>query len=168
MDQKEKMVAGIVVVSFFIFLITGLAFVYSTSSEGGAVPGIFQPLLQYHVEFMALMGLFGFFSGLVVYSVLGSEIQKHKRVAKANIGIIMKFLDEREGELVSLLLKKGGMTTQSEISRLPGMTRLKAHRMVKRLEQRGILHVEKYGKVNMVRIIDELKPVEETSSQSSP
>jgi uncharacterized membrane protein len=71
----------------------------------------------------------------------------------------MKFLGDDEREIVDLLLRKEGMTTQSEIAKLPGMSRLKAHRIVKKLEDRGIVHVEKYGKINMIRIVDELKKV---------
>jgi uncharacterized membrane protein len=37
------------------------------------------------------------------------------------------------------------------------MTRLKAHRVVKKLEERKIIHIEKHGKINMVRVVDELK-----------
>lgn len=55
------------------------------------------------------------------------------------------------------MIDKEGMATQSEIARIPGMSRLKAHRIVKKLEDRGIVHVEKYGKINMIRMVEELK-----------
>ncbi len=103
------------------------------------------------------MGVFGVSSGLVVYSILNATIEKQEKAAKTNMGIIMKFLGEDERNILDLLSSKGGMTTQSEISRLPGMSRLKAHRVVRKLEDRGIVHVEKNGKINMIRLVDELK-----------
>lgn len=106
---------------------------------------------------MVLMGVFGVSSGLVVYSILNATIEKQEKAAKTNMGIIMKFLGEDERNILDLLSSKGGMTTQSEISRLPGMSRLKAHRVVRKLEDRGIVHVEKNGKINMIRLVDELK-----------
>jgi uncharacterized membrane protein len=69
----------------------------------------------------------------------------------------MKFLSNEEREVLRLLLERGGMTTQSEIAKLPGMSRLKAHRIVRRLSDRSIIYAEKHGKINMIRIVDELK-----------
>lgn len=157
MDTRKKMAIGILVVSTFIFLVTVLIFVYALSSKGEAVPEIFQPFLEYHIQFMGIMGLFGVFSGLVTYSVLNSTLETQKRVVKANIDIIMKFLSPQDREIVALLLQKDGLTTQSEISKLPGMSRLKAHRIIKKLEDSRIVHVQKYGKINMIRIVDELR-----------
>ena len=96
-------------------------------------------------------------SGLVVYSILNATIEKQEKAAKTNMGIILRFLGEDERNILDLLTSKGGITTQSEISRLPGMSRLKAHRVVRKLEDRGIVHVEKNGKINMIRLVDELK-----------
>ena len=157
MDLRKKLILGVLVVSVFIFLVTVLVFVYTLSSEGVEVPPIFQPFLQYHIHFMVIMGVFGVGSGLMAYTLLNATLEKQKKMAKANIDIIKKFLSPEDREVVSLLISKDGMTTQSEIAKLPGMSRLKAHRIVKRLEERGIIHVEKYGKLNMLRIVEELR-----------
>ena len=144
-------------VSVFIFLVTILVFVFALYSQGQEIPRILEPFIEWHMHFMVLMGMFGIFSGLVVYNIMSATLEKQKQLVKTNIGIIMKFLGDDEREIVDLLMRKEGMTTQSEIAKLPGMSRLKAHRVVKKLEERGIVHVEKYGKINMVRIVDELK-----------
>ena len=157
MDIRKQIVLGMVVVSIFVFLVAVLVFVYALYSQGQEVPSFLQPFLDYHMHFMVLMGLFGVGSGLVGYSMMNATLENQKKLVKTNIDIIMKFLSEEDREIVALLLSKEGMTTQSEIAKLPGMSRLKAHRVVKKLEDRGIVHVEKYGKINMVRIVDELK-----------
>jgi len=157
MDIRREIVLGLIVVSVFIFLITVLVFVYALASGGERVPEILQPFLKYHIQFMVVMGLFGVGSGLIVYSILNATLEKQKRIVQTNLGIIMKFLSPEEREVVRLMGDKEGMTTQSEMAKLPGMTRLKAHRIVKKLEYRGIVHVEKYGKINIVRLVEELK-----------
>ncbi len=159
MNEPKKIAAGLIVVSIFIFLVTVLVLVFSLYSVGQAVPDILAPIMQYHVQFMVLMGVFGLGSGLIVYSLLNAQLEKQKQVVKTNLDIIMKFLSPEDREVLRLLLDKEGMTTQSEIARLPGMSRLKAHRIVKKLEGRGIVHVEKYGKINMVRMVDELRDI---------
>ena len=157
MDIRKRIVLGLLVVSTFIFLVTVLVFVFALYSQGQAIPAILQPFISWHMEFMVLMGVFGVFSGLTVFSIMNATIERQKQVVRTNTDIIMKFLTSEDREIVELLLSKQGMTTQSEIARLPGMSRLKAHRVVKKLEDRGIVHVEKYGKINMIRIVDELK-----------
>ena len=157
MDSRKQVVLALVIVSIFIFLVSVLVFVYALSVEGSNVPSFLVLFLQYHIHFMVLMGLFGVFSGLVVYRITSTTIERQQKAARANMNIILKFLSDPEKDLVKLMLEKGGMTTQSEISKLPYMTRLKAHRIVKRLEGRGLVHVEKHGKINMVRIVDELR-----------
>jgi hypothetical protein len=157
MDKRQTIVLGIVTVSIFIFLITVLVFVFALYSEGQPVPDLLKPFMEYHIHFMVLMGIFGVGSGLLTFSLLNATIEKQKHAVKTNMEIIMKFLGSDEREILRLLLEKDGMTTQSEIARLPGMSRLKAHRIVKKLEERGVVHVEKYGKINMIRVVDDLR-----------
>lgn len=157
MDIRKKMVLGVLIISIFIFLVTILVFVYALSSKGEAVPDIFRPFVDYHIEFMVIMGFFGVFSGLIVYIVINSTIEKQKKAMKTNIAIIMKFLSKDDREILTLLMSKDGITTQSEISKLPGITRLKAHRVVRKLEQHGIIYIEKHGKINLIRLVEDLK-----------
>jgi hypothetical protein len=160
MDIRKKILLGWLIVSTFIFLVAVLVFVFALYSQGQEIPSILEPFIEWHMHFMVLMGLFGVLSGLMVFSIMSSTIEEQKQVVRTNTDIIMKFLTEEDREIVRLLLSKQGMTTQSEIAKLPGMSRLKAHRIVKKLEDRGIVHVEKYGKINMIRIVDELKGIE--------
>ena len=160
MDIRQRIVLGIVVVSAFIFLVTVLVFVYALYSQGQTIPPFLAPFIEFHMHFMVLMGVFGVCSGLAVYNIMNATLEKQKKLVKTNLSIIMKFLSQDDREIVDLLLTKDGMTTQSEIAKLPGMSRLKAHRTVKKLEDRGIVYVEKYGKINMIRIVDELREIQ--------
>jgi uncharacterized membrane protein len=157
MEIRKKIILGITTVAIFIFLTTVLAFVFALYSQGQEVPELLAPFIHHHIEFMLLMGIFGLLSGLIVYSIMTQTLEKQKKIVKTNTDIIMKFLGHDEREVLQLLLTKDGMTTQSEIAKLPGMSRLKAHRITKKLESRGIIYIEKYGKINMLRIVDELK-----------
>ncbi len=152
-----KIILNLIVVAIFIFLVSVLVFVFALYSEGQPVPPFLSLFLQYHIPFMVLMGLFGVASGLISHSILKSTLEKQKKIVQTNTDIIMKFLSEEDRKVFRILKEKGGLTTQGEIANLENMTRLKAHRLVKKLEDRGIVHVEKHGKINMVRLVDELK-----------
>lgn len=167
MDSGRALMAGVFVISCFLLLVVGLVFVYAISASGESVPSLLRPLLVYHVQFMLLMAVFGVLSGLLGYTVVNAAVEKKEQAVRTNAEILMKFLGAGEQEVVDLLNKKEGRTTQGEIGRLPGMTRLKAHRIVKKLAERGVLHVEREGKVNMVRLVDELRsPAAEKTVQT--
>ena len=149
MEARVKIILNLIVVSVFIFLVSVLVFVFALYSEGQQVPPFLSLFLQYHIPFMILMGVFGVAAGLISYSILKSTLEKQKKIVQTNTDIIMKFLSLEDRNVFQVLKEKGGMTTQSEIANLENMTRLKAHRLVKKLEDRGIVHVEKHGKINI-------------------
>lgn len=157
LDQGKKILSGLLVISVFIFLVTVLVFVYAFSGNPGQIPSIFLPFLQYHIESMLAMGFFGVLSGLIFYSITHSTIQKQEKIAKNTMSILLKFLAGDDKALIQLLLEKGGVTTQSEVAKVNGMGRLRAHRTAKKLEERGIIRVEKHGKMNLLKLSEELK-----------
>ncbi len=156
MDQRLLIVIGILAVSSFIFLITVLVLAYSMYYDNKDIPEYLIPFIRNHSEFMVLMGLFGVISGVTVFMLISNSIKKEQQILRTNIMIIRKFLSDDEATVLDELLKKGGSLSQTDISHLPGMTRLKAHRIVKKLKGRGIVHVDKFGKINRIRLVEEL------------
>jgi DNA-binding MarR family transcriptional regulator len=71
--------------------------------------------------------------------------------------IILKFLNPSERKVVERLIERKGNVLQSEISRMEGMTKLKAHRAVKDLERKGIIKTESYGKTNRIILSKDVK-----------
>ncbi len=71
---------------------------------------------------------------------------------------IMKLLNPSEKKIVERL-SENGSCLQSEISRMEGMTKLKAHRAVKELERKGIVKLEQYGKTKKLILKKEMKDV---------
>ncbi|MBI5223915.1 winged helix-turn-helix transcriptional regulator [Candidatus Micrarchaeota archaeon] len=146
----------LVLVSCFIFLITLLVVVFSLYPNGDA-PELLRPVIEYHTQLMVMMAILGVSTGFFVYRTLNAKIEKQQKVIQSNMELIMRFLSAEEREILNLLNEKQGRTTQSEIAKLPGMSRLKAHRLIKKMEERRLIHIEKYGKINMIRIVDELQ-----------
>lgn len=70
---------------------------------------------------------------------------------------ILKFLNASERRILERMLESEGSVLQSEIGRMDNMTKLKAHRAVKNLEQKGILKTEPYGKTNKIFLTNDIK-----------
>ena len=76
-------------------------------------------------------------------------------VSKADVALSLMEGDERA--VVGRIVEEGGRVTQSEISKVKGLGKVKAHRVLERLEKRGILAKEQYGKTNMVKLSEKYR-----------
>lgn len=76
-----------------------------------------------------------------------------------NNASILKLLNSNEKKVIERIIGNKGSAFQSEISRMEGMTKLKAHRAVKELERKGIVKLEQYGKTNKIILAKDIKEV---------
>jgi len=106
--------------------------------------------------FVPLSFLLFFFSTLagtvgVVYFLIMPEIQT-KNISEGNQEDLFSFLLPDERKIVEILIKHEGEYLQKQISKEAGFTRVKTHRVIVRLAQRGIITVEKRGNTNVIRL----------------
>ena len=71
--------------------------------------------------------------------------------------VLLKFLNYNENKIVKKLIENNGSILQSEISRMPGMGKVKSHRILKDMKIKGIISMEKYGKTNHINLSEDVK-----------
>jgi uncharacterized membrane protein len=71
---------------------------------------------------------------------------------RENTAMVLKTLKPEERSIVNVLDAHGGTYLQKYITKEAGISRLKTHRVVAALSERGIVQVEKYGNTNQVRL----------------
>ena len=106
-----------------------------------------------------IMGFLGAIIGAIIVYFLMSRITKTQIVQKKNTKIILNFLTDHEKKVIELLMNNNGQTFQYELNRIPGLTRVKTHRLLKSLSDKGIITIDKYGKINKVILNKELLEV---------
>jgi len=77
---------------------------------------------------------------------------------------LLKFLNYHENQVMKKLIEHDGMVLQSEISRIPSMGKVKAHRVLQDLEQKGIIKKEPYGKTNRILLDETIKKIFSSST----
>jgi uncharacterized membrane protein len=77
---------------------------------------------------------------------------------------LLKFLNYHENQVMKKLIEHDGIVLQSEISRIPSMGKVKAHRVLQDLEQKGIIKKEPYGKTNRIILDETIKKIFVSSS----
>ncbi|MDD4251331.1 MAG: hypothetical protein PHX27_04035 [Candidatus ainarchaeum sp.] len=60
-------------------------------------------------------------------------------------------------KIVTKLIENNGQILQSELSRIEDIGKLKSHRIIRRLEERNVIEIEKHGKTNIIKIKKEIK-----------
>jgi len=68
------------------------------------------------------------------------------------LDMILVFLSKEEREIINFLVEKNGTSTQADISRLPGMNRVKAHRSMQKMQEKNLLDITAHGKVRNVAL----------------
>ncbi len=61
-------------------------------------------------------------------------------------------LRDDERKIVQLLLENDGQMRQYELDHMTGLNKVRVHRILKALEDRGVVEIQKIGKVNNVRL----------------
>src|SRR5207253_5097491 len=86
----------------------------------------------------------------VSYFLVQAEIKNyHARSngnGKENTAMVLKTLKPEERSIVNVLHPHGGTYLQKYITKEAGLSRLKTHKLVATLSERGIVQVEKHGK----------------------
>ena len=110
----------------------------------------------YLMPFMAFIGLL---VGTLVYYIMSDKIIQKEQSLQRNTKVILNFLTGQEKKVIETLIENDGKVQQYEVSHLPGLNKLKTHRILVNLEQKGIIYKEKYGKINKIALNRELYDV---------
>jgi len=92
----------------------------------------------------------------VIYFLVLPEMKNYYATGngngKENTAMVMKTLKPEERSIVNVLDVHGGTYLQKYITKEAGLSRLKTHRVVAALSERGIVQVEKHGNTNQVTL----------------
>ncbi len=110
----------------------------------------------YLLPFAAFVGLL---IGTIVFYIMSDKVVQQEESLKKNSKIILNFLTGQERKVIETLLENYGKVQQYELSHLPGLNKLRTHRILVNLEQKGIIHKERLGKINKIVLNEELYKV---------
>ncbi len=84
---------------------------------------------------------------------------KGEKIRRKDNGNILKLLNPNEKKVVERIIENKGSVLQSEISRMDGMTKLKAHRTLNGLKRKGVVKLEPYGKTNRITLSKDIQEI---------
>jgi hypothetical protein len=109
----------------------------------------------------------------VVYFLILPEIKTYKmgssaKAAEIAAEMVMKTLKPEEQKVILVLRAHGGRYLQKYISKETELSKLKTHRVIARLSERGLVRVTKRGNTNEITLVEWLtKPLTQHNSSSA-
>ena len=95
------------------------------------------------------------FVGALLFYLFSLKIEKKEKVISKNLEVLSSILDQDENDVLDLIVKHNGEMPQSMISKK--YDKIKAHRILKKLQEKNIIDLKKEGKNNKVILKKELK-----------
>jgi len=113
------------------------------------LPFFFIPLSSLLFLSVVLVSVVG-----VIYFLVLPEMKNYVAGnGKDTTSVVLRTLKPDERKVVDVLYGHGGTYMQKYITKETGLSRLKTHRVVAALSERGIVHVEKRGNTNEVSLV---------------
>jgi len=149
--------AGLAVSMFII----ALSFAPSESPLnvlGELLTGGFSPNLAILIPLSALLFLLTLLVSVVgiIYFLVLPEMKNYvvgTGTGKDTVAVVLRTLKPDERKVVMVLDAHGGAYLQKYVTKEAGLSRLKTHRIIASLSERGILTAEKRGNTNEVTLV---------------
>ena len=135
-----------------IMLIAGFSIVVAAFTLYFALAGYLDPELigtisqnstpYYLIPVLSLIGL--------VVGSLAFQFLSNGEKGKVKADSILKLFDPPERMVIGKLLENDGKVQQIELSRLPGLNKVRTHRILNEMERKKIIKRERYGKLNLI------------------
>ena len=122
---------------------------------GQLLTGGFSPNLAILIPLSSLLFLFTLLASVVgvVYFLVLPEMKNYVSIdGKGAASVVMRTLKPEERKVVGVLDVHGGTYLQKYITKEADLSRLKTHRVIAALSERGIVQVEKRGNSNEVTL----------------
>lgn len=94
------------------------------------------------------------FVSSLLYYLFSLKIDEKEKIITKNIEILNSILDDEEKKVLDKISKTGELE-QKEISEM--FDKIKAHRVIKKLHEKGIIEIKKNGKTNKIKLNKELR-----------
>jgi uncharacterized membrane protein len=157
---SKRTIAGVIILICAVALV-----IYSPTLIAYTNPGIctINGVCQHEQRLILLEDLIplfiiiGIVIGVGVFFFMSSRIEAKEQDLTKVTDALIQFLGKDEKLVVQKLLENDGKVLQAEVSRIEGVGKLKSHRIIQRLSDRGVIEIEHFGKTNIIKLNKGLK-----------
>lgn len=158
MNEIQSLLLILGIITGFVFIVTFTSVYVSDVLINQNACGCVIPI-PLMLVILSSLGLFvGFITSFVFTKKINKETQDMTKEKKILRIIFLKQFDPEERKVIEYLIQNKGNTTQSEMSKLLN-DRVKAYRIIKKLDKRGIIKIKNNNnsnKTNLISLTEEI------------
>jgi uncharacterized membrane protein len=153
-SNRRTIVGFMILVCLIALALYSPAIISRTNPTECTIDGVCQHELreQLLTDLIPVFILIGIVIGAVVFFFMSSRMENREKELQKVTGALVQFLGKDEKLVVQKLLDNHGQVLQAEISRIEGIGKLKSHRIIQRLSDRGVIETESFGKTNRIKL----------------
>ncbi|MFH1393978.1 MAG: hypothetical protein ABII71_03215 [Candidatus Micrarchaeota archaeon] len=159
-DKNRKVFLGLVAVALFMLVVFYVPRFFEQEVPKICIEDGICQHEQYAETVIALMPaiiVLGFLFGVAAsYLYFERKIELPVPSADKNKAYL-SMLHPSERKIMQKIIESGGESLQSDLSRIEGVGKVRAHRVIDRLIRRGVLEKEEKGKTNILRLRKDLR-----------
>jgi len=140
----------IIILAIFIYLVTYIH--QDVTSKNSLIFWTVENHLPITVGLIILSGFIGYITSTLIYR----QVTKTKKESQKLLEMLFLFLNKDETEIINSLVQNNGTIKQVDISRLPGMNRVKAYRSLQKMQEKNIIDITVHGKMRKVSLKDNI------------
>jgi uncharacterized membrane protein len=143
---------GVVLLSFLLLAVLWIATITHTNRNLSNPNPLIHFAIQNNFVILIVLIVVSVAYGFLWSSLSYFEINRKKKDSEAILKTVFLFLSNDEKNMIEFLVQNDGQTTQAELSRLPGMNRVKAFRLLQKMQGKNLVEIIPHGKVRRIRI----------------
>ncbi len=155
LDRNQKVLMGVILIT-----IAMAAIVFTPTILENNIPTVcmvdgqcqHEQFADSLITYTPLILAFGIVLGAVSFYFLYDRVKPE--IQKKDVSEVIGVLEKSEAKVLRKIVSEGGRVLQAEVSRLDGIGKVKAHRIIQRLEKRGVLETEGAGKTNVIKLTE--------------
>jgi hypothetical protein len=159
MTDNRKVLAGLILLAAFVLIV----FYTPTIFESG-IPvvciedGVCQheQYLESLITYIPAILVIGFVIGIISAYLYFERKVEIPTPSVNRLESVLLLLNPFERKIIKRIVDDGGSSLQSDISRLEGIGKVRAHRTIDKLIRRGVLEKEEKGKTNVLKLKKEI------------
>jgi len=108
--------------------------------------------VKHHLTITIVLMILSVFLGYLLSIFTYNQLKKSKKESKNLLNTVLLFLNDEEKKILDFLVENKGTTTQSEISKLARMNRVKAFRSLKQMKEKNLIEIVPHGKIRKIKL----------------
>jgi hypothetical protein len=170
MAKNKIIISSLILVAFILFLVSVIFYANNLHNlrkldplelESMSRDQIIQEIYKRQTGtpfyyFIPIFGFFGIVVGALVYYIMSGDVERKEKVLIQNTSVVMQLLEPQERKVIKKIVENQGKIQQVEITYMEGFTKVKAHRIIESLVQKGIIEKEKLGKMRQLHMNKDL------------